>query len=174
MSALMSLQSHGVGESARIGRVFTAKTFASSLEPATASRSIISTRLRPRTTSLSRSYLQVAIMSQTSLFQVYLRLRPAMTPRSNEEWLLVEPPTRNESEETEETPHSTHIMLQPPNDSRKRAIERFSFTKVFQESASQLELFQETGAADNIVKSVLQSGRDGLIATLGVTGSGKV
>ncbi|RMD43207.1 hypothetical protein DV735_g1897, partial [Chaetothyriales sp. CBS 134920] len=62
---------------------------------------------------------------------------------------------------------------QPPNESRKRAIERFGFTKVFGEDASQAELFRETGAADNIVRSLLQTGRDGLIATLGVTGSGK-
>jgi Tfp pilus assembly pilus retraction ATPase PilT len=63
--------------------------------------------------------------------------------------------------------------LQPPNDSRKRAIERFGFTKIFREEARQLDIFDETGAADTI-KSVLQTGRDGLVATLGVTGSGKV
>ncbi|RMZ77983.1 hypothetical protein DV738_g4118, partial [Chaetothyriales sp. CBS 135597] len=62
---------------------------------------------------------------------------------------------------------------EPPNDSRKRAIERFGFTKVFREDATQEDLFRETGAADNIVRSLLQTGRDGLIATLGVTGSGK-
>ncbi|RMZ76426.1 hypothetical protein DV737_g4808, partial [Chaetothyriales sp. CBS 132003] len=56
---------------------------------------------------------------------------------------------------------------------QERAIERFGFTKVFPEDASQQELFKETGAADNIVRSLLQTGRDGLIATLGVTGSGK-
>ena len=96
-----------------------------------------------------------------------------MSNNTSEEWLLVEPPAKPQDEETQ-TQHSTHIMLQPPNDSRKRAIERFGFTKVFKEDASQLEVFQETGSADNIVKSVLQNGRDGLIATLGVTGSGKV
>ena len=97
-----------------------------------------------------------------------------MTTRTSEQWLLVEPPAQPKSEEEPQPQHSTHIMLQPPNDSRKRAIERFGFTKVFQEDATQLDLFEETGAADNIVKSVLQQGRDGLIATLGVTGSGKV
>ena len=69
--------------------------------------------------------------------------------------------------------HSTHITLQPPNDSRKRAIERFGFTKIFGEEAGQLEVFDEVGTIENI-RGVLQNGRDGLIATLGVTGSGKV
>ena len=89
--------------------------------------------------------------------------------------MLVEPPTNadNDAENTEMLPHSTHITLQPPNDSRKRAIERFGFTKIFGEDASQLEVFDEVGAMENI-KGVLHNGRDGLIATLGVTGSGKV
>ena len=112
---------------------------------------------------------------QTSLFQVYLRLRPSIQPTPAQEWLLVEPPSTPSTDgETPQTPsHSTHITLQPPNDSRKRAIERFGFTKIFGEDATQLEVLEEIGAVDNI-KGVLQNGRDGLIATLGVTGSGKV
>jgi hypothetical protein len=112
---------------------------------------------------------------QTSLFQVYLRLRPPIQPTDAKEWLLVEPPvTPTTDGETSETPtHSTHVTLQPPNDSRKRATERFGFTKIFGEHATQLEVFDEIGAVENI-KGVLQNGRDGLIATLGVTGSGKV
>lgn len=113
-----------------------------------------------------------------SLFQVFLRLRPQIqTPlptQKNEPWLIVEspvPPSQVEGETNLSSP--THITLQPPSDSRKRAIERFGFTKIFQEQASQLDVFDETGAADAI-KNVLQSGRDGLVATLGVTGSGKV
>ncbi|KAK5048499.1 hypothetical protein LTR84_005589 [Exophiala bonariae] len=114
---------------------------------------------------------------QTSLFQVYLRLRPPIqssTPKDKvESWLIVEPSSSHalESETTTQS-HSTHITLQPPNDSRKRAIERFGFTKIFQENATQLDIFNETGTADTI-KTVLQTGRDGLVATLGVTGSGK-
>ncbi|KAK5208869.1 hypothetical protein LTR41_005266 [Exophiala xenobiotica] len=111
---------------------------------------------------------------QTSLFQVYLRLRPPIQPQQpkqkSEPWLIVEPAVPRSEDGDESFP--THITLQPPNDSRKRAIERFGFTKIFQEEASQLAVFEETGAAETI-KSVLQSGRDGLIATLGVTGSGK-
>lgn len=112
---------------------------------------------------------------QTSLFQVYLRLRPPIQPTMSKEWLLVEPPVTSIIDEgiPEMPAHSTHITLQPPNDSRKRAIERFGFTKIFGEDATQLEVFEEIGAVENI-KGVLQNGRDGLIATLGVTGSGKV
>ena len=94
---------------------------------------------------------------------------------STEPWLLVEQPTtktQNSEEETDKS-HPTHITLQPPNDSRKRAIERFGFTKVFHEEASQLDIFEEISAVENI-QNVLKNGRDGLVATLGVTGSGKV
>lgn len=118
--------------------------------------------------------------ASTSLFQVYLRLRPPMqasSKESKEPWLLVERPcpTEESKEEclTAMTSHATHITLQPPNESRKRAIERFGFTKIFSEDASQLEVFEEIKVADK-VKSLLHTGRDGLIATLGVTGSGKV
>lgn len=118
--------------------------------------------------------------ASTSLFQVYLRLRPPIQAASKDRsdpWLVVESPAEIESSETaaetEMMPHPTHITLQPPNESRKRAIERFGFTKIFREDASQLDVFEEIKVAEN-VKSVLQTGRDGLIATLGVTGSGKV
>lgn len=115
---------------------------------------------------------------QTSLFQVYLRLRPPIqtqAPKDKvEPWLVVEPPaTLNTQPDKSVVSFPTHITLQPPNDSRKRAIERFGFTKIFQEDATQLDIFDESGTADT-VKTVLQSGRDGLVATLGVTGSGKV
>jgi hypothetical protein len=111
---------------------------------------------------------------QTSLFQVYLRLRPPQVPKdkSADPWLLVEPPTISHSDNnTDALP--THITLQPPSDSRKRAIERFGFTKIFQEEATQKDVFEAVGAPEALT-SLLQSGRDGLVATLGVTGSGKV
>ena len=110
---------------------------------------------------------------QSSLFQVFLRLRPPMQKQDTEPWLLVEQPTPKIQEGDEiQKSHPTHITLQPPNDSRKRAIERFGFTKVFHEEASQLDVFEEISAVENI-QNVLKHGRDGLIATLGVTGSGK-
>lgn len=52
-------------------------------------------------------------------------------------------------------------------------MEKFAFTKVFQEEASQLDIFNGTGAI-SLVEGVLGEGKDGLLATLGVTGSGKV
>jgi len=118
--------------------------------------------------------------SQTaSLFQVYLRLRPSIyaplpQPKS-EPWLIVEPSATPslQDEDSKAPSQPTHVTLQPPNESRKRAIERFGFTKIFQEEATQLEIFDGIGTVDSI-RSLLQSGRDGLIATLGVTGSGKV
>ncbi len=71
----------------------------------------------------------------------------------------------------------THITLNPPADNRRRAIERFGFTEVFEEGATQLDIFHGTGVRP-LVEGVLAAhggeGRDGLLATLGVTGSGKV
>ncbi len=118
--------------------------------------------------------------AQTSLFQVYLRLRPTLQNHiseavDSEPWLVVEPPAppTTPSEDVQEVSKPTHITLQPPNDSRKRAVEKFGFTKVFHEAATQLDIFESTGTVD-LVKNILSSGRDGLVATLGVTGSGKV
>ncbi|KAJ5625770.1 hypothetical protein N7510_002079 [Penicillium lagena] len=110
---------------------------------------------------------------QTSLFQVYLRLRPPISPKQNEpeRFLTVEKPEVAQDEEIV-PPVPTHITLQPPSDSRKRAVEKFGFTKVFEENASQLDIFHDTGM-ESLVKGVLKEGRDGLVATLGVTGSGK-
>jgi hypothetical protein len=131
-------------------------------------------------------YLQVTDMDQstkmapqTSLFQVYLRLRPpteSLSPKEpSDQWLIVEPPVQvAANEENSPMPSiSTHVTLQPPNDSRKRAVERFNFTKIFKEEATQLDVFEETGAI-NAVRSLIVEERDGLLATLGVTGSGKV
>ncbi|ODM14885.1 hypothetical protein SI65_09637 [Aspergillus cristatus] len=117
--------------------------------------------------------------SQTSLFQVYLRLRPPISQQNNiqpDRCLIVDPPEHNiehaEDGQDAPLPATTHITLQPPADLRKRAVERFGFTRVFDEAASQIDVFQDTGM-DDIIRGVLLEGRDGLIATLGVTGSGK-
>ncbi|KXJ91707.1 kinesin [Microdochium bolleyi] len=105
-----------------------------------------------------------------SLFQVYLRLRPHRTRLGNadaERFLLVEDP--------EDGNAPTHITLNPPMD-RRRAIEKFAFTRVFEEDASQLDVFNGTRVLP-LVEGVLApgggEGTDGLLATLGVTGSGK-
>ncbi|KAL8970008.1 MAG: hypothetical protein Q9183_001719, partial [Haloplaca sp. 2 TL-2023] len=123
---------------------------------------------------------QSARPSTTSLFQVYLRLRPPpsplvqLTPQSlyptlppPERYLTVEPPLQDAQDGM-----PTHITIHPPSDSRKRAVEKFAFTKVFEEEAAQLDIFKGTGVIP-LVEGVLREGRDGLLATLGVTGSGK-
>ncbi|KAJ5514147.1 hypothetical protein N7463_003699 [Penicillium fimorum] len=111
---------------------------------------------------------------QASLFQVYLRLRPPMAPKPNESdrFLNVELLEALQEGTDIVSPGSTHVTLQPPNDTRKRAVERFGFTKVFEEAASQLDIFHDTGM-EPIIRGVLKENRDGLVATLGVTGSGK-
>jgi hypothetical protein len=102
----------------------------------------------------------------SALFDVYLRLRPSNS--ANARFLNVE--------ETEAA-NPTHITIKPPtNDNRKRAVERFAFTRVFEEDSKQLELFKGVGVVP-LIEGVLGGnghGRDGLLATLGVTGSGKV
>ncbi|KAI1423101.1 P-loop containing nucleoside triphosphate hydrolase protein [Xylaria sp. FL1777] len=106
--------------------------------------------------------------AQTNLFDVYLRLRPPQAGNANaEKFLLVELPEDGDA--------PTHITLNPPND-RRRAIEKFAFTRVFEEDATQLDLFQGTKVLP-LVEGVLAphggDGTDGLLATLGMTGSGK-
>lgn len=107
-----------------------------------------------------------------NLFQVYLRLRPALAGSSSpERFLAVEPPATDAPSTA-----PTHITLNPPND-RRRAIEKFCFTQVFEEEATQLDVFHCTGVVP-LVEGVLAphggDGTDALLATLGVTGSGKV
>lgn len=109
-------------------------------------------------------------LQSSSLFQVYLRLRPPTTA-STDRFITVESPA---DDATSTAP--THITLNPPND-RRRAIEKFAFTQVFEEDAIQLDVFHCTNVV-SLVEGVLAphggDGRDALLATLGVTGSGKV
>lgn len=104
----------------------------------------------------------------SALFDVFLRLRPSNVESAR--FLDVDRDTASTN--------PTHITIKPPvDDKRKRAVERFGFTRVFEEDAGQLELFRETGAV-SMIEGVLgargREGRDALLATLGVTGSGKV
>ncbi|CZR67597.1 related to rabkinesin-6 [Phialocephala subalpina] len=107
--------------------------------------------------------------SQSALFQVYLRLRPPPPGQAASERFLTVEEARNDAP-------PTHITLNPPNDNRRRAVEKFAFTEVFEEDSNQLDLFHGTGVLP-LVEGVLGpnggEGRDGLLATLGVTGSGK-
>lgn len=105
-----------------------------------------------------------------ALFEVYLRLRPNAPAAAGEQFLDIE--------EDEGLDFSKHITIKPPaSDQRKRAVERFSFTRVFEESSSQLDILNGTelpGLVQGVLAPEGQHGRDGLLATLGVTGSGKV
>ncbi|KAM3075783.1 hypothetical protein ACMFMG_007910 [Clarireedia jacksonii] len=89
-------------------------------------------------------------------------------------FLTVEDPHGDADADASAAP--THITLHPPNDNRRRAVEKFAFTRVFGEESSQLEVFRGAEVRE-LVEGVLGvdggEGRDGLMATLGVTGSGK-
>ncbi|EGR52393.1 uncharacterized protein TRIREDRAFT_1997 [Trichoderma reesei QM6a] len=102
------------------------------------------------------------------LFEVYLRLRPPYPGAPQTEPIL-------HVEDPHDKVHPSHITLNPPAD-RRRAIERFGFTQVFEEDASQLDVFHCTDTS-SLIEGVLApqggDGTDAVVATLGVTGSGK-
>ncbi|POS74315.1 kinesin motor domain-containing protein [Diaporthe helianthi] len=106
-----------------------------------------------------------------SLFQVYLRLRPPQAGAAVTERFLTVEPAPTDAESTA----PTHITLNPPND-RRRPVEKFAFTQVFTEDATQLDVFHCTNVV-SLVEGVLAphggDGTDALLATLGVSGSGK-
>jgi len=111
----------------------------------------------------------MATEKSTSLFDVYLRLRPP-TIESGECFLEVEDDNKENA--------LAHVTLQPPiTDHRRRAVEKFAFTRIFKEDSTQKDVLDGTKLA-TLVEGVLgpagKCGRDGLLATLGVTGSGKV
>jgi len=103
----------------------------------------------------------------TALFEVFLRLRPSET--------LVD---RFLEVEEVENAHPSHVIIRPPaNDSRRRFIDKYEFARVFTENTSQLEVFQATGllsVIEGVIDTKNNHGKDGMLATLGVTGSGKV
>jgi hypothetical protein len=64
------------------------------------------------------------------------------------------------------------VYVTPPQErNRSRAIEKFAFTSIFDEEAVQRDVFVETMVP---LLQMCVNGRDGTLATLGVTGSGKV
>lgn len=105
-----------------------------------------------------------------NLFEVYLRLRPPPPGAPATERIM------NVEKPEDASLPSSHITLNPPTD-RRRAIEKFAFTQVFDEEASQLDVFHCTDIVP-MVEGVLAprggEGTDAVVATLGVTGSGKV
>ncbi|KAI9716056.1 MAG: hypothetical protein M1828_000467 [Chrysothrix sp. TS-e1954] len=103
----------------------------------------------------------------SAVFEVYLRLRPHSSIGA-EQFIHIDEPHASSR---------TSITIKPPeNDHRKRPVEKFCFTRVFDQQASQIDVFNETNIIP-LVEGVLapdgRTGRDGLLATLGVTGSGK-
>ena len=117
--------------------------------------------------TISKNKMEPPPRASTSLFEVYLRLRPSNAVGA-ERFLNVE-----QSDQS----NPTHITIKPPStDHRKRAVEKFAFTRVFEEDAAQLDIFKGAGVVP-LIEGVLgtegREGRDGLLATLGVTGSGK-
>jgi hypothetical protein len=104
-----------------------------------------------------------------NLFEVFLRLRPPYPGAAQGERIL-------DVERPDDGLHPSHITLNPPPD-RRKAIERFGFTQVFEEDASQLDVFHCTNTS-SLIEGVLApqggEGTDAVVATLGVTGSGKV
>ncbi|KAI5813865.1 P-loop containing nucleoside triphosphate hydrolase protein [Pyronema omphalodes] len=96
-------------------------------------------------------------------FQIYLRLRPstATNPR-DKEFLTNGGNNFNRI-------NATSILCTPPTGARGKA-DKYTFTSVFPSSAGQMEVF--TTAVAPLVQDALH-GRDGMLATLGVTGSGK-
>lgn len=98
-----------------------------------------------------------------ALFKVYLRLRPPSKQSGADPCFLSTIPSQ-----------PTSLYVTPPADptgrNRFRSIEHFSFTEILDESTSQRDVF------DKMVLPLLRDsalGKDGLLATLGVTGSGK-
>ncbi len=92
-------------------------------------------------------------------FQVFLRLRPSSLQSSISATRFLST-----------SAGQSHVYVTPPERNR-RAIEKFAFTTIFDENSTQLDVFQETVLP--LVQDVVK-GRDGMLATLGVTGSGKV
>ncbi|KAH7310565.1 P-loop containing nucleoside triphosphate hydrolase protein [Stachybotrys elegans] len=103
-----------------------------------------------------------------NLFEVYLRLRPPPATSSSTDRIL-------NVEQPDDDAAPSHITLNPPTD-RRRAIEKFAFTQVFEEDATQLDVFHCTEIVP-MIQGVLApqggEGTDAVVATLGVTGSGK-
>ncbi|QPG98862.1 hypothetical protein C2857_000222 [Epichloe festucae Fl1] len=109
--------------------------------------------------------------SSHNLFEVYLRLRPPPANAAQTDRILnVEQP-----EGSGDKSHPSHITLNPPTD-RRRAIEKFAFTRVFEDKATQLDVFHSTeipSLAEGVLAPQGGEGTDAVVATLGVTGSGK-
>lgn len=104
-----------------------------------------------------------------NLFDIYLRLRPPPPGSAPAERILT-------VDRPEAGARASHITLNLPTD-RRRAIEKFAFTRVLDEAATQLDVFYGTdmaALAEGVLAPQGGDGTDAVVATLGVMGSGKV
>jgi hypothetical protein len=111
---------------------------------------------RPKTSTLN---VNSTCNNSPTYFQVFLRLRPSNPHSSISDFRFISAANGQ-----------CHIFVTPPERTRTRAIDRYSFTKVFDETSQQLDVFK--GTVLPLVEGAIK-GRDGMLATLGVTGSGK-
>lgn len=119
-------------------------------------------RKLPQMDSSPRSPPPNASNSAAQLFQVFLRLRPSSPQSSISETRFLTTATGQ-----------SYVYVTPPLErNRFKAIEKFAFTKIFDETSGQREVFEETVLP--LLEDAVVKGRDGTLATLGVTGSGKV
>lgn len=110
--------------------------------------------------------------SAASLFQVYLRLKPTISQAAKSTRFL----TVNQSVSSADDSIPAHITVVPPTESRRRAVEKFAFTRIFEEDATQLDILRSSGIVpliEGVIGTESHAGRDGLIAALGMSGSGK-
>lgn len=99
-------------------------------------------------------------LSGAQYFHIFLRLRPS-SPQSS---VL-------QTRFLSTSPGHSHVYVTPPLGYSSRTVDKYTFSRVFDESCEQLDVFKETVLP--LVSDVVH-GRDGMLATLGVTGSGKV
>ncbi|KAF8437386.1 P-loop containing nucleoside triphosphate hydrolase protein [Kalaharituber pfeilii] len=135
------------------------------------------------------------------VFDVFLRLRPpshrclgnprflSTIPTEPFHVYATQPPTisllnfvttgHRKNENLNESNTSQPAVPQVPTSRSSRTIEKFSFAEIFPEASTQLEVFERTvlPLLVDLVKGGNgpdgRTGKDGLLATLGITGSGK-
>ena len=114
-------------------------------------------------------------------FLVFLRLRPSSAHHpsfTDVRFISPAPAAPGPSSSSS----SNSIFISPPDRARtttgngggngaRGTTDKYTFSKVFAESASQREVFTTTALP--LVRDAIQLGRDAMLATLGVTGSGK-
>lgn len=97
-------------------------------------------------------------MNEKTILPVYLRVKPKGASTEKESYLRIL--------------HGTNeVEVDPPKGSVMKKGEKFSFSGVFKESCSQVDVYK--GAVLPLVENVLVNQRDSLFFTMGSSGSGK-